>query len=610
MKKDTSKSKFKLPKLFSKKKNTQQNTGAPVAQHVTTPVRIQQTIVSPAQPVITPPGAEPDPQPDPQPATQPVTQPAARPVVRPLPKRPVVERETEEKGASSGGDVRPIGGQIVLAPARTPIKRVDPPKRQVRRPDQIIDPFVDNEVDEMLANLDDLIQRPPTRQVRLNVKGLDLVVDYSSVAKVPKGGEAAYIDAQVENLLGRPYPIGESFMAVVGRQNPEMAQWLMRALCFVYDNQATLLQLGVTPEALVRRLVNTARKQIRMSMTAPEHGFEIQILRVGGLMQQRLIIDLIPPDQDTRNLLRALYNPGKNPAKLIGPLRPALLRELMRPALVKVVVGEYRIWRTNSGNFTEAHTIEDIGVIADYVQGFLKARYGEYPLAAIESPYHNGWTYSNELVSTESKPGDDRELLGWLVNRGDYVGYGNAQSPYSRANYDPGRAEDRQVLLDIYHELLSEPKFRKYLAIVSQLTACHAKATGKVMVQPWYHNTDVTSRVNFRWKRARTLIHEFLHALTHKNVYDVSVGHKQILLEGFTEVITVEVFTQLIIEVRDNPNAHLIILGDEPYADPDPSYLKVGYGEAGTKAEQIAGAVSMDNIKAAYFLGETKLIGL
>nr|BFE78203.1 hypothetical protein GCM10020093_008040 [Planobispora longispora] len=181
--------------------------------------------------------------------------------------------------------------------------------------------------------------------------------------------------------------------------------------------------------------------------------------------------------------------------------------------LSDVVDGEHRVWRTRSGNFTEPHKMEDIGTIGNFIQKFMKEQFGEFLLSATESPYYKNWTYSNELVSTESKPGDDAELLGWLRNRGELVGWSAKYgSPFVEANYNPARPQDKKLLQRIYDHLLGLEDFRKRLKVVSQLTACCAHGGGKIMIQPWYHNPEVSSRIDFRWKRARTLIHEFLHA--------------------------------------------------------------------------------------------------
>ncbi|MER5424775.1 hypothetical protein [Streptosporangium roseum] len=594
--KDKSKTVVKMPKLFRKKKSVPQNTTTmppprPSSPKITTTMATQRTVPS-------------------------VPDRSAHPILsqshatRSDPR--LVSREKESESSSSGG-YRPRRGHVLPPPGpEIVIHPSNEPGEQGGHSDRVLDSRVEDEIDAMLREIDDLVQQPVTdKPFELNVYGMPLTVDFTPVARLEKGQEADFIDARASQILGRTCQFGRKLMGVVGNDDPAYARWLMRALCLISDNQDVFRELGVDPGAVVQRLIKMANKQVRMSMAAPNHGFVMQVLQVGGLMCGKLLADLTVPDQRTKSWLFTVYNPGGGADRRIGALDPVALHKLMTNALAGVVKSEFKVWHTNSGNFTEPHKMEDIGKIANFIQGFMKERFGDFPLAAIESPYHKGWAYSNELVSTESKPGDDAELLGWLTNRGDLVGWGKSYgSPFARANYDPSRPEDRQALRAVYDYLLSLPKFKQYLKVVSRLTACHSRGQGKVMVQPWHHNTAVTSKVNFRWQRARTLIHEFLHTLTHENIYAVKAGHKQILVEGFTELITVEVFTELIAEVQRNPEAHQIILGDELYVDPDPGYLKLGYAEAGVKAQLIADSVTVENIKAAYFLGATKFIGL
>ncbi|MGW0809825.1 hypothetical protein [Nonomuraea sp. NPDC002799] len=587
MKKDKVKPKLKLlPSLFGKKKKTV----TPISDNnhtITTPVQ------RPPSPRI-------------------ITNTTPQQTVPLVPNRPAQQPIVAGPTRPRGRVLVPLSPEIIIRTDDKPAEQKET-KEPVRRPDQVIEPDDDNAVEQVIREaLDDAVQQIGTGvSYVMDMHGMPLIVDYTPIENLRKGEEAKFIDQRVMQILGRNFRMGEKFMAAIGNHDPAMAQWLMRALCLISDNYETLQKLGVRPEAIVQRLIKMTNKQIRMSMAAPNRGFEMQVLQVGGLMREKLLMDCVMPDRRTKEWLITIYNPGANPHKPIGELDPHTLRDRMRIELVKVVSSEYKMWRTNSGKLTEPHKLEDIGVIGNFIQKFLKDRFGDFALSALESPYYKGWAYSKELVSTESKPGDRPELLGWLMNRGELVGWGkNYGRPFVAANFDPSRREDKLVLQAIYDELLTDPRLVKYLKAVSQLTACHSKGQGKIMVQPWYQNTAMVSKVNFRWRRARTLIHEFLHALTHEKLYAVVAGRKQILTEGFTELITVEIFTELIAVVRQDEATRKIILGDEEFAEPNPSYLTLGYADAGTNAQLIADSLSMNNIKAAYFLGETKLIGL
>ncbi|WP_157523145.1 hypothetical protein [Herbidospora cretacea] len=484
--------------------------------------------------------------------------------------------------------------------------------------DEQVEEVIPSGVEDLIREMEQLLAAETDVAFELPVKelGLALHVDYTPLLRLKEGEEADFISDRISRITGSDRPIGLAFMKKYGYADPKMTAWFMRALCLISDNTEALMAIGVHPGQAVQRLIGMAKQQARMSITAPSHGFEMQILQVGGFLQTKLLSGLVEPDGRVRLKLLSLYNPEKTETgvvRIIPPLDKPKLRNDLGLKIIQVVQSELSVWRQTGGVFTEVNAIADIAVVANYLQGWLKERFGLFPLAAVDSPYHKGWIYGEMLESTESKPGDRNELLGWLKNRGDLIGWSKDYgSAFAVTNYDPKRREDREALADLYEELLTKPNFVKMLKSVSKLTACHSRGQGKVMIQPWYHNKKITNRVNFRWRQARTLIHEFLHALTHQDLIEISktIGHGQILVEGLTDMLTVHFFTQLVKDVQADKKTQLVILGDEPFAPPKASYYDVGYGNAGEKAVTITALVGMDNVMAAYFLGATKLIGL
>ncbi|TKK89598.1 hypothetical protein FDA94_09430 [Herbidospora galbida] len=469
-----------------------------------------------------------------------------------------------------------------------------------------------------IEEMDEVLQLPGADEavyLPVGSLGLTLKIDYGPLRRMEDGEEADFINARMAQIMGGPYPIGVPFMRKYGTSDPRMTVWVMRALCLLSDNAEELSAMGVDPKKAVERLIAMAKKQSRMSISAPSHGFEMQILQVGGFVESKLLADLLPPNQPTVLKLLSLYHPARTERGEILILPPLKTRQLdlqLKKLMHQVVVGEYKAWR-ETGKPLAHHSIGEIAKVAGFLQGWLKERFGTFPLAAVDSIYHNGWTYEKQIVSTLSKPGDDNELLGWLMNRGQLVGWGkNYGAPFTAASYDPSRPQDREALQKIYDDLLGDPQFRKALTAVSKLTACCAKGQGKIMVQPLYPSTKVVTRVQFHWRQARTLIHEFLHALTHQNLTEASrgIGEAQVLTEGLTDLLTAHFFAQLVEEVRSNGEIRQLILGGEPFEEPAAKHLEVGYGAAGEKAKIIKALVGMDNLMAAYFLGAVKFIGL
>ncbi|WP_062440749.1 hypothetical protein [Herbidospora daliensis] len=480
------------------------------------------------------------------------------------------------------------------------------------------DQGISPEVLQMLDEIEEVLQLPGADDaVYLPVSqlGLTLKIDYTPLQRMEDGEEADFIDTRLERILGRPHPLGAAFMHKYGARDPRMTVWVMRALCLLSDNAEALSAMGVNPGAAVQRLIAMAKKQSRLSLSAPSHGFEMQVLQVGGFVEGKLLSSLFPPDRPTCLKLLSLYHPARTERGEVVLLPPLDFQQLgvqMKNLMHQVVMSEWKAWR-ETGKPMARHAIEDIAKVAGFLQGWLKERFGTFPLAAVDSLYHNGWTYEKQLVSTLSKPGDDNELLGWLMNRGQLVGWGqNYGAPFKTTSYDPSRKEDREALQTIYADLLANPQFKQALKAVSKLTACCSKGQGKIMVQPLFPSTKVMSRTQFRWRQARTLIHEFLHALTHEKLTEASwnIGEGQVLTEGLTDLLTAQFFAQLVQEVRSNEEIRRLILGDEPFEEPAAKHLEVGYGAAGEKAKIIKALVGIDNLMAAYFLGAVKFIGL
>jgi len=119
---------------------------------------------------------------------------------------------------------------------------------------------------------------------------------------------------------------------------------------------------------------------------------------------------------------------------------------------------------------------------------------------------------------------------------------------------------------------------------------------------------------NTLWHKFGTMVHEYIHSLAHpkwrgykeaKAKTDPQGAHT--LTEGVTEFLTRTVFTQV---NTSDPKLRKLVLGgirddgEEPDLGRDSAYAA-----AYVRAEALVGVVGIYNLYAAYFLGETKLIG-
>lgn len=123
-----------------------------------------------------------------------------------------------------------------------------------------------------------------------------------------------------------------------------------------------------------------------------------------------------------------------------------------------------------------------------------------------------------------------------------------------------------------------------------------------------------------RWATIRTLCHELMHALMHPDFlaathasprFPHGVPFSQALVEGFAEVLSVELFNHLSDAVAADPT--LLAQLTQGIAGPcgAPNHVtKPGYGDAGANAQLIRTLVGEARFRAAFFSGKVSLIGL
>lgn len=480
-----------------------------------------------------------------------------------------------------------------------------------------------HEEDPLLALIDELerdldLMPRPGRRPALSVKGgmLTARIDYTDPMRVAKGREGSWLNEQLGRLLRTNTTLGTQFVTKYGTDDNGPTPWLMRAVNIYWSNLYGLLKAGVSLESVVPLLLKQSLRPTRTPVDALNQGFEHEVVRVGGWFKKTLINRLqAPTNPRTLQWLHTTYHPGRTETgeSTIGPLDRNTLKNLLSTELRNVVASELSLWRTDSGGETERRPFNHLMQTADFIQSWIRNRLNIYPLAEPQSPYYTGFVYSSQLISTLTKETSLRQQLGWLRNRGDLVGWSKDWgAPYVKGNYDPGREADRLFREEIFAELLKDDKLTAALNDVIRLTASHSLTTGTIAIVPFFPNPSMRSKTDHLWREAHTLIHEFLHRLTHENFHQAakSIGYRQILDEGMTDLLAATYFQVLVNDVRTDPVVRKAILGDAPFTEPEEHLLVPGYGNAGILAGKIKEVLGLPNICAAYFLGATELIGL
>jgi len=142
-----------------------------------------------------------------------------------------------------------------------------------------------------------------------------------------------------------------------------------------------------------------------------------------------------------------------------------------------------------------------------------------------------------------------------------------------------------------------------------------AEATGGVHIQPYLDASILRSQ---RWDTFTTLIHEFIHVLAHPNYrtsyQQLNAGAQEILKEGVTDVLRRELWDgagNLFNRAQQSAWAanRVIVEGSSYTLDTTQMTYHGDYAQI-TDARQIETEVGARNLRLAYFLGHTELIGL
>lgn len=136
---------------------------------------------------------------------------------------------------------------------------------------------------------------------------------------------------------------------------------------------------------------------------------------------------------------------------------------------------------------------------------------------------------------------------------------------------------------------------------------------GVVRMHPREEATPAATRRS-RWDMFQTIIHEYLHTVTHPNYDRVadSIGgnQKSILIEGVTSLMTDKVWQALYpAEIRANEALRASVEGSAMAFDPSVIPAISHYDQI-AQARQIEARVGTEELKAAYFRGHTELIGV
>lgn len=244
--------------------------------------------------------------------------------------------------------------------------------------------------------------------------------------------------------------------------------------------------------------------------------------------------------------------------------------------------------------------------MADIAQQEVENYFGAYTSVAT----HTGGRYSSAF-SVRRDLRDQSRTRQWRTRDGRRGWISSLMSSEAQAELEASHCNDATNTA-IANRIADDPALRQ--DIDDMVNGWPAEATGHIHLQTHVDNPDRA----YRWDVFTTIIHEFLHILTHPNYMTATElmggerGH--ILREGMTDVFRRELWDgpgNLLSRVQQPAfnSRRAVIEGSVLPPDPAAIQYHSDYDQR-QDAEEIVNAVGRPNAKAAYFLGHIELLGI
>jgi hypothetical protein len=220
---------------------------------------------------------------------------------------------------------------------------------------------------------------------------------------------------------------------------------------------------------------------------------------------------------------------------------------------------------------------------------------------------HDRWATQEKVINDAKGKGDQAkidEIAEWRIQKimNEVDGF---RAVLKKHGAQSTRAPEKAIIDKVHKELM---KSREAELLEIHKAWPGSAGGGKIQLQLFKGVDDMESR-RILWTLFQTIIHEYLHTITHKTYSDYADAlgppKDQTLREGMTDVMTKTVWTNVGITdaLRQKIEGPLHDAGN-PVDIPQLST----YGET-SQAETLMGIVGQKNCYAAYFLGKVDLIG-
>ncbi|GAA1278074.1 hypothetical protein GCM10009677_35380 [Sphaerisporangium rubeum] len=433
---------------------------------------------------------------------------------------------------------------------------------------------------------------------------------------VKHGDVAGWGDVQVGETLGRLFKAaGQEPGLASGVTDRQLRLWLVYATNMLVG--ARELVPGFDVKKALTWLVANVGGVRPVLPSAVGREFELTVLgRTGwlraalrGRMQQKRLTEA-----EVKRVAGFYGPPAAGGAGGQGvPLKGEVLRGELLPKLYRHLTDHIAQWYRPSGVEARFQGLGDFRVIAEFAQAAAWSMLQPYVAANENSPFFTGFTYFENVFDKTAVMPTDEDIVKHLMNRAHVVGEDTTggQSIFAVAGYDSTRREDRQFLWDLLSEWSKEDKARRAAVYFCRHVGSnsHGEPGGGIGLVTEFKTDRPFSQ--HRWEIVEVIVHEMVHTLMHPDVKAKAskITRPLVVLEGFVEVVTREVFNWMIDHGDDETTKRLMIGVPGPLVAPARK-TTLGYGAAGGYADDVLGAVGRERFLIGFMTGDTELLGL
>ncbi len=425
-------------------------------------------------------------------------------------------------------------------------------------------------------------------------------VDYANVSGVDAAKYESEIESNFTAWTGSPASTIHADLTKLGNDAKE---WVLYALDLLVDNPVA----GLDKVAAVRSLIQYAPTARFKSYGKPAADFEKEALSVSGWFEKGLTSNLSAPNKTRLNYVQGKLGQASGGSACPARTQPGtqfdsqtlendLPKELLT-YLGKVVVP----------SSVKTQAMSPLLTIADEIQKQARIYFAPYADKGRGggNTVTQQWQYSAHAVSGQTQAGTPPAdlTLAYLDSRARIVG---EKGLFAKTNYDRRCPGDEAVLEGIVKKMEPQANVRALTdPILRQKSYTEESATPKKVVINTQYDAQL-DECDARWETIKTMCHELMHVMAHDD-FRAAIKGRTVLREGFPEVLGHQLYQN--IAGQSGLKASMEKgLKSAPCSYVPPS--TIGYAPHGDNADKIRIAVTNDNFRAAFFLGQLNLAGI